>query len=176
MAGKSSARTSTSATDDASPIKAHVLVIEARYYDAIGAALLAGAIEEMKAMGVTWEVVSVPGALEIPQALSLAFNNGLIPSTNEQPTDFDGAIVLGCVIRGETAHYDIVCEQANTWLMETAITAGIPLGNAILTVDTEAQALARAEGGRKGKGADAVRACTSLIRHARAFEERGEDV
>ncbi len=176
MAGRSTARTGTGAGGNATALKAHILVIEARYYEAVGAALMAGAAAEMEACGVTWEVVSVPGALEIPQALSLAFNNGLIPATAEQPTDFDGAIVLGCVIRGETSHYDIVCEQANTWLMETAVTGGIPLGNAILTVDTEAQAMARAEGGRDGKGGDAVRACVSLIRHARAFEKRGADV
>ena len=171
MAGKG-----TGADTAAPRIKAHLLVIEARYYDAIGEALMAGAVAEMEAGGATWEIVSVPGALEIPQALSLAFNNGLIPTTAEDKLVFDGAIVLGCVIRGETAHYDIVCENANHWLMETAIPAGIPLGNAILTVDTEAQAMARAEGGRKGKGADAVRACLSLIRHARAFEKRGADV
>jgi 6,7-dimethyl-8-ribityllumazine synthase len=170
MAGRSTASASAPQT------KAHILVIEARYYDAVGEALMAGAIEEMKASGATWEVFSVPGALEIPQVLSLAFNNGLIPRTAEQPLEFDGAIVLGCVIRGETSHYDIVCEQANTWLMETAVTAGIPLGNAILTVDTEAQAMARAGGGRQGKGGDAVRACLSLVRHARAFEKRGADV
>jgi 6,7-dimethyl-8-ribityllumazine synthase len=172
MAGRGTARASA----DAPPIKAHILIIEARYYEAVGEALMAGAVAEMKAAGATFDVVSVPGALEIPQALSLAFNNGLIPSTHDQPADYDGAIVLGCVIRGETSHYNIVCEQANTWLMETAVTAGIPLGNAILTVDTEAQALARAEGGRNGKGADAVRACLSLVRHARAFEKRGGNV
>ena len=164
-------------SDAATPrIKAHLLVIEARYYEAIGEALLAGAAAEMEASGVTWEVVSVPGALEIPQTLSLAFNHGLIPSTADDKMVFDGVIVLGCVVRGETSHYDIVCKQSNHWLMETAIPAGIPLGNAILTVDTEAQAMARAEGGRTGKGADAVRACLSLIRHARAFEKRGADV
>ncbi len=176
MAGRSTARTSTGATGDATSLAAHILVVEARYYDAVGAALMAGAVAELEASGATWEVVSVPGALEIPQALSLAFNNGLIPSTAEQPTPFDGAVVLGCVIRGETSHYDIVCEQANTWLMETAVAGGIPLGNAILTVDTEVQAMARATGGRDGKGADAVRACLSLVRLARAFEKRGADV
>jgi 6,7-dimethyl-8-ribityllumazine synthase len=176
MAGKSTARTATGASGNVTPLKAHILVIEARYYEAVGEALMAGAVAEMDASGVTWEVVAVPGALEIPQALSLAFNNNLIPSTPEQPLDFDGVVVLGCVIRGETSHYDIVCEQANTWLMETAITGGIPLGNAILTVDTEAQAMARASGGREGKGGDAVRACLSLIRHGRAFEKRGADV
>ena len=72
-------------------------------------------------------------------------------------------MALGCVIRGETTHYDTVCNNANHWLMEIAVRHAIPLGNAILTVETEAQALARAEGGRKGKGGDAVRACLALI-------------
>jgi 6,7-dimethyl-8-ribityllumazine synthase len=157
------------------PIKAHLLVIEARYYDEIGGLLRDGAVAEMKAAGVTYDVVEVPGALEIPQVLSLAAGTGLIPSTDVEPGKYDGAVVLGCVIRGETSHYDIVCEQSNHWLNETAIAAGIPLGNAILTVDTEAQAKARAEGGRRGKGADAVRACLSVIRHARAFQRMAED-
>jgi 6,7-dimethyl-8-ribityllumazine synthase len=80
--------------------------------------------------------------------------------------------LLGCVIRGETTHYETVCANANHWLMEIAVRHAIPLGNAILTVETEDQALARAEGGRCGKGADAVRACLSLIGHARAFAAR----
>ncbi len=82
--------------------------------------------------------------------------------------------MLGCVIRGETSHYDIVVNNANHWLMELAIRNNVPVGNAILTVDTEAQAMARAKGGRKGKGADAVRACLSLVQISRAFEEIGE--
>jgi 6,7-dimethyl-8-ribityllumazine synthase len=169
MAGRS-----TGAGSDSAPIKAHLLVIEARYYEGIGALLMEGAVAEMKAFGVTHDVVTVPGALEIPQILALATANGLIPSTAMEPAKYDGAIVLGCVIRGETSHYDIVCGQANHWLNDTAMTAGIPLGNAILTVDSEAQAKARAEGGRKGKGADAVRACLAVIKHARAFEEMAD--
>jgi 6,7-dimethyl-8-ribityllumazine synthase len=169
MAGRS-----TGGGGDGASISAHLLVIEARYYDEIGTLLLDGAMAEMKASGVTWDVVRVPGALEIPHALSLAAAHGLIPSTMIDPSKYDGAIALGCVIRGETSHYDIVCGQANHWLNETAISAGIPLGNAILTVDTEAQAKTRAEGGRKGKGADAVRACLALIRNGRAFEEMAE--
>ena len=81
---------------------------------------------------------------------------------------YDGAVALGCVIRGETSHYDIVCNNANHWLMEVAIRNGVPLGNGILTVDTEAQALARAHG-TSGKGGAAVRACLSLIELARTF-------
>lgn len=170
MAGRATGRAGTTV-----PIKAHLLVIEARYYDEIGHLLLDGAVEAMKAAGVTWDLVAVPGALEIPQVLSLAVGNGLIPNTTFSPSVYDGVIVLGCVIRGETAHYDIVCGQSNHWLNETANSAGVPLGNAILTVDTEAQARARAEGGRLGKGGDAVRACLSVIAHARAFEAKAAE-
>ena len=79
-------------------------------------------------------------------------------------------MALGCVIRGETSHYDIVCNNANHWLMDVAVETCLPLGNAILTVDTEAQALARARGGADGKGGDAARACLRLIELQRAFE------
>jgi 6,7-dimethyl-8-ribityllumazine synthase len=85
---------------------------------------------------------------------------------------WDGAVALGCVIRGETSHYDIVCNNANHWLMQVAIQHAVPVGNGILTVDTEAQALARARGGINGKGGDAVRACLRLIELQRAFEEQ----
>jgi 6,7-dimethyl-8-ribityllumazine synthase len=151
-------------------IKAHVLIIESRYYAAVADALLEGAVAELKASGATYEKVVVPGALEIPQALGLAVASGLIPA-EEVGGRYDGAVVLGCVIRGETAHYDIVCNNTNHWLMDVAMKAGVPLGNAILTVNTEAQAMARATGGRKGKGGDAVRACLSLVQLARAFED-----
>jgi 6,7-dimethyl-8-ribityllumazine synthase len=80
---------------------------------------------------------------------------------------------LGCVIRGETSHYDIVCNNANHWLMEVAIRHNVPVGNGILTVDTEAQALARAQGGRDGKGGDAARACLRLLEIARQFQGQG---
>jgi 6,7-dimethyl-8-ribityllumazine synthase len=163
MAGKSTA----AATIE---IKAHVLIIESRYYAAVADALLEGALAELKASGATYEKVVVPGALELPQALAQAVAAGLIPA-EEANARYDGAIVLGCVIRGETSHYDIVCNNANHWLMEIAMQACVPLGNALLTVDTEAQAMARATGGRKGKGGDAVRACLSLVQLARAFED-----
>lgn len=164
MAGKSTTARTVVET------KAHILIIESRYYEAVAEALLEGALAELKASGATYEKITVPGALEIPQALAQAVAAGLIPA-DELGSRYDGAIVLGCVIRGETAHYDIVCNNANHWLMEVAIRANVPLGNAILTVDTEAQAMARAVGGRKGKGGDAVRACLSIVQIARAFEE-----
>jgi 6,7-dimethyl-8-ribityllumazine synthase len=96
---------------------------------------------------------------------------GLIPA-GAANARFDGCVALGCVIRGETTHYETVCANANHWLMDIAVRHAVPLGNAVLTVETEDQALTRAEGGRRGKGADAVRACLSLIGHARAFAAR----
>ena len=81
----------------------------------------------------------MPGALEIPLALAQAVKAGLIPGDADHAR-FDGCVALGCVIRGETTHYDTVCDNANHWLMDIAIRHAIPLGNAILTVETEAQA------------------------------------
>jgi 6,7-dimethyl-8-ribityllumazine synthase len=149
---------------------ARVLIVEARYYEAIAEELLAGAVAELEASGATFERITVPGALEIPLALAQAIKGDLIGS-DEADARFDGCVALGCVIRGETSHYDTVCNNANHWLMELATRYAIPLGNAILTVETEAQALERARGGRKGKGADAVRACLALIALERIFAD-----
>jgi 6,7-dimethyl-8-ribityllumazine synthase len=150
------------------PEGARVLLIEAPYYAAVADALAAGAIAELEAAGAYYERVQVPGALEIPLALGQAVAAGLIPA-GAPSARFDGCVALGCVIRGETTHYETVCANANHWLMEIAVRHAIPLGNAILTVENEAQARVRAEGGRRGKGADAVRACLALIAHARAM-------
>jgi len=164
MAGPSTALKETAAAVRG----ARVLIIDARYYAAISDMLAAGVIAELEAAGASHERVTVPGALEVPQALAQAVAAGLIPAS-ASGARFDGAIALGCVIRGETSHYDTVCDNTNHWLMELAVRHAVPLGNAILTVETEAQAIARAEGGRTGKGGDAARACLSLIGHARAF-------
>ena len=144
-------------------IRAHVLFIEARFYEDIADLLVEGAIAECAKRGVTFERITVPGALEIPQVLAAAAE-----ARAAGRTTFDGA-VLGCVVRGETSHYDIVCNNANHWLMDVAVRRDVPVGNAILTVDTRPQALARAEGGIAGKGGDAARACLRLIETKRAF-------
>lgn len=149
--------------------RCRIMIIEGRYYDAICDALLQGAIAELEAAGAAYERITVPGALEIPQVLRQAVDAGLIPAA-APGARFSGVVALGCVIRGETSHYDIVCNNANHWLMQVAIRHGIPLGNGILTVDTEAQALARAGGGRDGKGGDAVRACLRLVEIARQLQ------
>ena len=148
--------------------QARVLIIEGRFYDEISDALANSAIAALNAQGVGYDRITVPGALEIPQALAEAVSAGLIPRLADSGR-WDGAVALGCVIRGETSHYDIVCNNANHWLMEVAIRNGVPLGNGILTVDTEAQALARAHGTSGKGGAAAVRACLSLIELARTF-------
>ncbi|MEZ5909057.1 MAG: 6,7-dimethyl-8-ribityllumazine synthase [Hyphomicrobiaceae bacterium] len=137
---------------------AHLLIIESRYYEKIADLLIEGVEAELKEHAVTYDRITVPGALEIPQVLAAACNDLVT---------YDGVIALGCVIRGETAHYDIVCNNANHWLMQLAIEHTLPLGNAILTVDTEAQAIARAQGGKAGKGGSATRACLRLIEIAR---------
>ena len=149
---------------------ARILIIEAPYYQQIAKELLAGAIAELEASGASFERVVVPGALEIPLALAQAVKADLIGS-DDADARFDGCVVLGCVIRGETTHYETVCSNANHWLMEIAVRNAIPLGNAILTVNNEAQALERARGGRKGKGAEAVRACLALVAMERVFAE-----
>ncbi len=157
---------------DPPKIDARVLIIEGRFYEAISDELAAGAIAALEAQGVGYDRVTVPGALEIPQVLAQAVAAGLMPRSAPKG-QWDGAVALGCVIRGETAHYDIVCQNANHWLMEVAVRDAVPVGNGILTVDTEAQALERARGGADGKGGDAVRACLTLIEVARAYQ--GQD-
>jgi 6,7-dimethyl-8-ribityllumazine synthase len=142
---------------------ARILIIEARYYEDIAEELLAGAVAVIEAAGATAEKVSVPGALEIPQVIQMA-GHGVL--------EYDGIVALGCVIRGETSHYDIVCNNTNHWLYDAAAAVGLPVGNAVLTVDTKDQALARARGGVGGKGGDAARACLRLIEIRRGFEER----
>ncbi len=168
MAGKAS----IGVGDPQGKVVAKILIIEARYYEEIGAALMQGAVAELEAHGASYEVISVPGALEIPQVAVLAVGNemtSLNMLTGERL--YDGIIALGCVVRGETSHYDIVCNSANHWLMETVTGCGIPFGNAILTVDTKEQAMARASCERNGKGGDAVRACLRLVEVARKFDE-----
>jgi 6,7-dimethyl-8-ribityllumazine synthase len=154
----------------AGKIDAHILIIEAPYYEDVSVALIEGALAVLDAHGCTYERIVVPGALEIPQVLAVSAASGRFDEGDPQP--IDGVIALGCVIRGETSHYDIVCNNANHWLMQTAMDLALPVGNAILTVDTHAQAMARAEGGLAGKGADAARACLKLIEIGQDFAGR----
>jgi 6,7-dimethyl-8-ribityllumazine synthase len=139
-----------------------VLLIEGRFYEEIADELARGAIAALEEAGATFERIVVPGALEIPQVLATAVRAGLAPFGAPR-WRFHGAVALGCVIRGETSHYDIVAGESARALMDIAILNGVPLGNGILTVETEAQALERAAVDDGNKGADAVRACLALI-------------
>lgn len=146
----------------------HILIISAPYYEDVAGLLLEGATGVLDARGMTYELVTVEGALEIPQAFAVAVEAGAVPRRPPMEGRFDGVVVLGCVIRGETSHYDVVVNNTNHWLMDIAISEAIPVGNAILTVDTKEQAMKRAHG-REGKGADAARACVGLIELQRGF-------
>lgn len=172
MVVRTSRPTPSAAAAGQARMKSHILVIEARFYEDIADALAEGAVAAIEAAGSTFERVAVPGALEIPQVLAQAVAAGLAPRSAHSAR-YDGAVVLGCVIRGETSHYDIVCNNANHWLMEVAIRHSVPVGNGILTVETAEQAMARATGGIEGKGGDAARACLRMVELARTFQGQG---
>ena len=138
---------------------ARALIVEARFYDDIQNALLEGAVAELRAAGVTHDVITVPGALEIPAAIAIALDAG-----DGKGKPFDLVVALGCVIRGETIHFEIVSMESSRGLMYMAVSRGIPLGNGILTVNTEEQAWARARASELNKGGDAARAALAMLR------------
>jgi 6,7-dimethyl-8-ribityllumazine synthase len=143
-------------------IKTHVAIIEGRFYEDISNELASGAISALEEAGASFERFPVPGALEIPQVFGLLAGAGLAPY-GAPNWRFHGAIALGCVIRGETSHYDIVANESARSLLDIATRNGIPLGNGILTVENEAQAWERASVADGNKGRDAARACLSLV-------------
>jgi 6,7-dimethyl-8-ribityllumazine synthase len=145
---------------------ARVLIVEARFYDDIADALLAGATKVLKEAGATFDCLSVPGSLEIPTAIAIALD--AVPRRR----GYDGAVALGCVIRGDTIHFEIVSQQSARGLMELSVARKIPIGNGIITVDTEAQAWARARGEEQDKGGDAARAALALIAIKRRLGKR----
>jgi 6,7-dimethyl-8-ribityllumazine synthase len=147
---------------------ARILVVEARYYEDIADMLLRGARRVLRDAGAAFDLVTVPGALEIPAAIMIGLHGA---EAREQP--YDGVVALGCVIRGETAHYDIVAGESARALMDIAIALDMPMGNGILTVDTDAQARARARTSGGDKGGGAARAALTLVRLKRQLLRRG---
>jgi 6,7-dimethyl-8-ribityllumazine synthase len=139
---------------------ARMLVISAQFNGKIVKELTAGAVERLELAGVTVEQVEVPGALEIPVAAAIKLDTG----------KYDGVVALGCVIRGETEHFEIVAHQSARALMNLAVARKVALGNGILTVDTEAQAWARAKRSEGNAGGHAAAAALSLARIARAHK------
>jgi len=138
------------------PVK--VLIACAPFYRDIADALLAGARAELEAAGAAHETVEVPGALELPPAIRIAYRQ----------SNFDGFVALGCVIRGETSHYETVCNDSSRGLMLLGL-EGACIGNGILTVETEAQAEVRADPQRQNKGGGAAAACLHLVALTRRF-------
>lgn len=132
------------------PVK--LLIVVAPYYQDIADDLIAGAKTEIEAAGASWDIVEVPGALEIPSAIAMA----------DRQSNFDGYVALGCVIRGETTHYDTVCNDSSRGLMLLGL-QGLAIGNGILTVENRAQAVARANPKDQDKGGGAAAAALHLI-------------
>ena len=140
--------------------KPHVLIVEARFYDDILDNLLEGATRALKMAGASYEVVTVPGALEIPAAIRFAVK---AQSEGKLAKPYHGFIALGCVIRGETTHYETVCNESAGGLMDLSLQHALAIGNGILTVENEEQAWARAQVDKKNKGGEAARACLAML-------------
>jgi len=132
-----------------------ILIIEARYYEGISDALLEGALSALQEARAEITKVTVPGALEIPHVISYA---------EAADSGFDGYVALGCVIRGETTHYDYVCQESARALMDLAVDRQLAVGNGIITVENEKQAWARAKQGEKDKGGFAANAVVKMIK------------
>jgi 6,7-dimethyl-8-ribityllumazine synthase len=132
----------------------HLLIVEARFYEDIADLLLAGATRALAHADANFDRVTVPGALEVPAAIRLALDGA----------DYDAFVALGCVIRGETSHYDIVASESARGLMDLAVQRGAPIGNGILTTDDGRQARLRADPAGKDKGGAAARAALALIK------------
>ena len=132
------------------PVK--VLIVVSPYYKDIADDLVSGAIATLKASGATWDIVQRPGALEIPTAIRIA----------ERQSNFDGFVALGCVIRGETTHYETVCNDSSRALQLMGL-EGVCIGNGILTVENMKQAKARANPKKQNKGGGAAAAVLHLI-------------
>ena len=134
-----------------------LLVVEARFYEAISALLLEGARAAIAAAGAACDVVDVPGALEIPAAVAIALD-----AASAEGRPYDGVVALGCVVRGDTFHFEIVAGESARALMDLAVARKLPLGNGILTVEVLEQAEARADPKDGDKGGDAARAALTL--------------
>lgn len=130
---------------------ARILIVESRYYPEIADALIAGAEREIVRNGAVFERIVVPGAFEIPGAIALAADR------------YDGFVALGCVIRGETSHYDYVCGESARALMDLAVQSKLAIGYGIVTVNTFEQAEARAFIDRGDKGGDSAHACLAMV-------------
>jgi len=144
----------------------HVLIVEARFYADIADELARGATAALETAGASHERLAVPGAFEIPNAIRMAVRSLDFFAGRKR---FDGYVALGCVIRGETTHYDYVCGESARKLQDIACEHSLALGYGIITCENEAQAWARAKVDEKDKGGDAARACLDMVEIKRHF-------
>src|ERR687893_1578265 len=156
-----------SANSESTVEGARILIVEARFYTDIADALLAGAVHALQAAGAQHDRVTVPGALEIPAAIAIA-----IDAAKDAERPYDGAVALGCVIRGETFHFEIVSQESARALMDLSVARRVPLGNGILTVENDAQAWTRARVSELNKGGGAAEAALAVLRIKKKLEAR----
>ncbi len=136
-----------------------ILIVQADFYKKISALLLEGAVKKITDAGKEYEIITVPGAFEIPAVISFAKNS----------KKYDGFVALGCVIRGETTHYDYVCLESVRGLNELAIKENLAIGYGIITVENESQAIERADMKKKDKGGFAANTCLEMIKLRERF-------
>jgi 6,7-dimethyl-8-ribityllumazine synthase len=142
---------------------ARILVVEARFYDDIANALLDGAKRALEQAGVAFDVITVPGSLEIAPAIAIA-----VDAARRARKPYEGVVALGCVIRGETLHYEIVSSESARAILDLSIALRLPIGNGIVTVENDAQAWVRARPTEEDKGGGAARAALTLVRIKRS--------
>ena len=138
--------------------KAHLLIVEARFHDDLADALLDGATSALDEAGATYDVVTVPGSLEIPAVITFALDGAA-----EGGTNYDGFVALGTIIRGDTYHFDIVANESSRALMDLSVQDSVCVGNGILTTENDAQAWTRAKRSEGDKGGFAARAALTMI-------------
>src|SRR5437870_4555661 len=154
-----------SSTDQGDLKGVRILLVEARFYDDIADALIEGATRALEAAGAVYDRITVPGSLEVPPAITIALD-----AAEAAGKPYEGAVALGCVIRGDTIHFEIVSFESSRGLMEISRTRGVPIGNGILTVDNDEQAWVRARVEKGDKGGEAARAALSLVRLKRRLK------
>lgn len=149
------------------PEAPHIMIVESRYYGEVAAALFDGVVRVLDSAGASYEVFEAPGAFEIPAVVRYAVRSMDFSSGRQR---FDGYVALGCVIRGETSHYDYVCGESARGLQDLALRYSLALGYGILTVENQAQAMERARADQKDRGGHAARACLAMIELKRQFQ------
>lgn len=167
MAGPRQISADKAATPAAPLDGARVLVVEARFYEKLADELLEGALAVLDKAECRVDVVTVPGALEIPTAIVIGLR-----AADEAIDPYEAVVALGTVIRGETGHYDIVAGESSRALMDVSVAYAMPLGNGILTVENDAQAWARANRADMDKGGGAAEAALAVLRYKRSLADK----